>query len=172
MSALTREKLCGGTALAIGALAMTAMLSGPAYADGMTATPIQGRTEGGSIILNDGDIVACAGVGDLRVVDTKGTEHLTDGAGTTFTTPAGTKVVTLRHGTVEVTVKGASAEITCGSEGFPTTNARVPKGPSLAGAGGSVSGVDAARTVGGGALVLVGGAAGAFVLRRRANSRT
>ncbi|MDN3059723.1 hypothetical protein PH213_35395 [Streptomyces sp. SRF1] len=151
-----------------GAFAMIAALAAPAYAGGAggAATPIKGRTEGGSLELVNGDIVACAGVGDVRVEDTTGVEHKTDGAGTEFTTRAGTEVETLRKGTVEVTVRGASAVITCGKEGFPTTKARVPKGV-LAGSGGSVTEADTAEALAGGALVASAIAGCAVALRRR-----
>ena len=156
-----------GAGVAGGVLAVLAMAVGPAYADGV-ATPIKGRTEGGSLELKSGDIVACAGVGDVRVVDTHGTEHMTDGAETSFTTPAGVEVETLRKGVVEVTFQGASAVIKCGPELFPTTNAFVPRGPSLSGAGGGIQQPNVTEAAAGGTLVAAGLATGVIVLRRRA----
>ncbi|MFI5531903.1 hypothetical protein ACIA8O_25560 [Kitasatospora sp. NPDC051853] len=164
MSVLTRRKSFGG-AMAVGAVVAITAFSSPAYADGTTL--FQGRTEGGSLIVKSGDIIACAGVGDVRVADTTGTEHRTDGAGTTFTTPAGAHVETLHPGTVKVTFHGASADVTCGPEEFPTTSARVPKGPSLAGVGGGVSEASTVRTVGGAAVALAGGTFAALTLYRR-----
>lgn len=164
MSVLTSGKSFGA-AMAIGAVAVITTVSGPAYADG--ASLFQGRTEGGSLIVSSGDIIACAGVGDVRVADTTGTEHKTNGAGTKFTTPAGAHFETLQPGTVKVTFKGASAEVKCGVEEFPTTSARVPKGPSLAGVGGGASEGNTALTIGGGALAAAGGAVGALALHRR-----
>ncbi|MFC6599121.1 hypothetical protein [Kitasatospora paranensis] len=164
-------RMSAGRAVAAGgALVAVAVFAVPAYAGGSSsgaATPIKGRTEGGSLELVNGDVVACAGVGDLRVVGADG-EHRTDGPGTTFTTAAGTAVATVKTGTVKVTVRGADAVITCGSELFPTTTATVPTGPSLAGGGGGVSGADTAVTLAGGAIAMAGLVGGtAVVLRRR-----
>ncbi|WP_431677999.1 hypothetical protein [Kitasatospora sp. KL5] len=158
-------------AVACGVLAMLTAGAAAAHADGGTATPIKGRTEGGSLELVNGDIVACAGVGDVRVAQTQGGERIPGAPGTSFTTPAGTKVVTKSAGTVEVTVGSASAVITCGPELFPTTNAPVPKGPSLAGGGGGVLGADPVETAAGGALLAAGLAGGTLALRRRRPSR-
>jgi hypothetical protein len=102
---VTRSKAATYAAVvaAAGALAATMTFASPEYADGtpsMRATPFTGRTEGGSLILKDGDIIACAAVGQLQVVQTDGVIRDADGAGTAFTTPAGTRVVTLRQGTV------------------------------------------------------------------------
>ncbi|WP_354639514.1 hypothetical protein [Kitasatospora camelliae] len=155
---------------AVAALTAVTALAGPARADGVPSgggTPIKGRTEGGSLELKSGDIVACAGVGDLRVAGADGQEHLTNGPGTTFTTPAGTTVRTVQTGTVEVTVQGASAVITCGPELFPTTNAVVPSGPSLAGEGGGTTGTDPLLTTAGSALAAAGIATATVALRRR-----
>jgi hypothetical protein len=159
---------------AAGAFAASMTCAGPAYAGGAPSTqptPFTGRTEGGSLILKDGDIIACAGVGQLQVVGPDGVIHDADGAGTTFTTPAGTKVVTLRQGTVTVTVDGISAEVTCGKELFPTTSASVPrttlKGGVKAGAGGTVSGVNTAEVMAGGGLAATALVGGVVMLRRR-----
>lgn len=166
-----RAKACAGVAVVVAAL--TAVTAGPVHADGAptgSATPFTGRTEGGSLILKDGDIVACAGVGQLQIAQSNGVIRDTDGPGTTFTTPAGTKVVTVRKGTVNVTVQGITAKVTCGREGFPTTAAFVPgsslKGGVKAGSGGSLTGVNTAETLGGGALVAAG-LLGVGLLRRR-----
>lgn len=161
----TRRRL--GAAVAGGAFAVIAVAASPAHADGM-ATPIKARTEGGSLELKSGDIVACAGIGDVRVVETNGTEHKTDGPGTVFTTPAGVEVETLHTGTVEVTFRGANAVITCGKELFPTTNAFVPQGPSLSGTGGGIRLPDAAETTAGAAMAAASLAIGGVALRRRA----
>lgn len=176
MSAVTRRKAAtyAAAVAAAGVFAATVMLVSPAYADGAPttrATPFTGRTEGGSLILKDGDIIACAAVGQLQVVQTNGVIRETDGAGTTFTTPAGTQVLTLRQGTVRVTVDRVSAEVTCGKELFPTTTAFVPptslKNGVNAGAGGAVSGLSTATMVGGGGLAAAGLAGAAVLLRRR-----
>ncbi|MFI6931611.1 hypothetical protein [Streptomyces sp. NPDC050287] len=175
MSAVTRRKTATFAATAAaGAFAATVMLAGPAYADGTPstkATPFTGRTEGGSLILKDGDIIACAAVGQLQVVQPNGVIRETDGAGTKFTTPAGTRVLTIRQGTVKVTVDRVSAEVTCGKELFPTTTAFVPstslKDGVKAGAGGTVSGLSTATMVGGGGLAAAGLVGGAVLLRRR-----
>ncbi len=176
MSAVTRRKRAryAATMAAAGAFAATMTFASPAYADGTPstkATPFTGRTEGGSLILKDGDIIACADVARLQVVQTNGVIRDADGAGTTFTTPAGTLVVTLRQGTVKVTVDRVSAEVTCGKELFPTTTAFVPptslKDGVKAGAGGAVSGLSTATLVGGGGLVAAGLVGGAVLLRRR-----
>lgn len=166
-----KAAVCGSVVAA--AAALTAVAVGPAYAGGApsgTATPFTGRTEGGSLILKDGDIVACAGVGMLQVVQSNGVIRDADGPGTTFTTAAGTKVVTLSKGTVNVTVQGLTAQVTCGSQGFPTTAAFVPpsslKGAVKAGSGGSVAGVNTAEVVGGGAVAATG-LLGLVLLRRR-----
>lgn len=162
-----RATACGSVAVV--AAALTVAVAGPVQASG-AATPFTGRTEGGSLILTDGDIVACAGVGQLQVAQSNGVIRGTGGAGTTFTTPAGTKVVTVVKGTVKVTVKGITAKVTCGSEGFPTTSAFVPssslKGPVDAGSGGSQAGVNTGELVGGSVLV-ASGLLGLAVLRRR-----
>jgi uncharacterized protein (TIGR03382 family) len=156
--------------VAAGALAAITTFASPAYAGGPT-TPFSGRTEGGSLILKDGDIIACAAVGQLQVVQTNGVIRDADGAGTMFTTPEGTMVKTLRKGTVKATVNGASATVTCGKEGFPTTSAFVPtislKDGVETGSGGAVSGVNTAGIVGGSALAAAGLAGGAALLRRR-----
>ncbi|SEO21574.1 hypothetical protein [Actinacidiphila rubida] len=157
--------------VAVVAAAMTVAVAAPAQAAGGTAgTPFKGRSEGGSLLLKDGDIVACAGVGQLQVAQSDGTIRGTGGAGTTFTTPAGTKVVTVVKGTVKVTVQGVTARVTCGSQGFPTTSAFVPsgslKGGVDAGSGGSPAGVNTAELAGGGALV-ASGLLGLAALRRR-----
>ncbi|MCU7825382.1 hypothetical protein [Kitasatospora sp. DSM 101779] len=157
-------------AVACGVLAMLTAGAGAAYADGGAATPFKGRTEGGSLELVNGDVVACAGVGEVRVVDAQG-EHVPGAPGTSFTTAAGTKVLTKSADTVEVTVGGAFAAVTCGPELFPTTTAPVPKGPSLAGGGGGILGVDPVETAAGGALLAAGLAGGALVLRRRHTAR-
>ena len=166
-------------AVAVTAAALTVVVAGPAQAGGApsgAATPFTGRTEGGSLILKDGDIVACAGVGQLQIAQTNGVVRDTDGAGTTFTTPAGTKVVTVVKGTVKVTVQGISAQVTCGSQGFPTTSAFVPssslKGGVNAGSGGSAAGVNTGELAGGGALVASGLFGVAMLRRRRATDRT
>lgn len=129
-------------AVAAGLVMAAAAMPATAYAGGTPAphasakarssaepAPVQGRTEGGSIILTSGDIVACAGVGDLRIAGADGREHLTNGPGTHFTTPAGTDVLTLRTGLVRVTAKGASADIECGPEQFPTLVTLPKTGP-------------------------------------------
>lgn len=163
-------KVCASVAVAAAALTLAA--AGAAQADGGSsgATPFKGRSEGGSLILKDGDVVACAGVGQLQVAQTNGVVRGTGGAGTTFTTPAGTKVVTVVKGTVNVTAQGITAKVTCGSQGFPTTSAFVPssslKGGVDAGSGGSLTGVNAGELLGGGALV-ASGLVGLVVLRRR-----
>ncbi|HSA54035.1 MAG TPA: hypothetical protein VLH10_28475 [Yinghuangia sp.] len=110
----------GNDAVAPEAGASAESTHAPAEPTAPTPSPIQGRTEGGSIILTNGDIVACAAVGDLRIAGAEGREYLTNGPGTHFTTAAGTDVQTLSTGHVRVTVGGASAEIQCGPEGFPT----------------------------------------------------
>ncbi|GDY50211.1 hypothetical protein SVIO_008340 [Streptomyces violaceusniger] len=131
MPTATKRKAatCAATMAAAGAFAATVALAGPSYAGGppsTQATPFTGRTEGGSLILKDGDIIACAGAGQLQVVQSNGVIRDADGAGTTFTTSAGTQVKTVRQGTVKVSVGGVSAEVTCGKELFPTTTAFVP----------------------------------------------
>lgn len=179
MSAVTKRKASAyaATAVTAGALAAITTFAGPAYAGGPPsgqATPFSGRTEGGSLTLKNGDIIACAEVGQLQVVQTNGVFRDADGAGTTFTTPEGTMVVTLRQGTVKVTVGGVSATVTCGKELFPTTSAFVPrislKGSVETGSGGAVSGVNTAGIVGGGALAAAGLAGGVALLRRRGNA--
>ncbi|MBY8877986.1 hypothetical protein [Actinacidiphila acidipaludis] len=155
------------------AVALTLAVAGPAQAGGGSsggATPFTGRSEGGSLILKDGDIVACAGVGVLQIVQRDGVIRGTGSAGTTFTTPAGTKVVTVTKGTVKVTVQGITARVTCGSQGFPTTSAFVPssslKGGVDAGSGGAPAAVNTGELVTGGALVATG-VLGVAMLRRR-----
>jgi hypothetical protein len=154
--------------MAAGTLIVIATLSSPAYADG-SSSPFKGRTEGGSLEVKSGDIIACAGVGKVQVVDTKGTIHNADGPGTNFTTPAGAEFETLSSKAVEVTFQGASAAVTCPKNQVPATTAFVPKSV-LSGSGGAVTGVNTAATVAGGALVAAGLAGGAGVLRRRSAS--
>ncbi|WP_331767589.1 hypothetical protein [Embleya sp. NBC_00896] len=131
MSATVSRRARRATVVATGALAVLAAFPVAAYAAGPASEnpPIQGRTEGGSIILTSGDIVACAGVNDLRIAGADGREHLTNGPGTHFTTPAGTDVLTLRTGVVRATVKGASVDIQCGPEEFPTVVKLADTGP-------------------------------------------
>lgn len=176
MSTVTRRKATAyaATMAAAGAFAAIMTVASPAFAGGPPsgqATPFTGRTEGGSLILKDGDIIACAAVGQLQVVQPDGVIRDADGAGTKFTTPAGTRVVTLRQGTVKVTVDRVSAEVTCGKELFPTTNAFVPstslKDGVEAGAGGAVSGVSTGEVVGGSGLAAAGLVGGVVLLRRR-----
>lgn len=166
MSVVINKRRRAGAILAGGAFVVLAAAASPAHADGV-ATPIKARTEGGSLELKSGDIVACAGVGDVRVVDTKGMEHKTDGPGTLFTTPAGVEVETLHTGVVEVTFDGASAVIKCGPELFPTTNAFVPRGPSLSGTGGGIRLPSVTESAVGGTLVAAGLTTSVVVLRRR-----
>ena len=169
-------KVCASVAVA--AAALTVAVAGPAQAGGGSgaATPFTGRSEGGSLILKDGDIVACAGVGQLQVAQSNGVIRGTGGAGTTFTTPAGTKVVTVVKGIVKVTVQGITAQVTCGSQGFPTTAAFVPgsslKGGVDAGSGGSQTGVNTSELVGAGALVATGVIGLAMLRSRRTNPRS
>src|SRR6516225_3264776 len=112
MSALTSRKAAAAAAMAAGLLSMVTTLATPALADGMSS-PFKGRTEGGSLIVKSGDIIACAAVGKEDVVDTNGKIHHSDGPGTNFTTPAGAEFETLQNGSLEVTFGGASAVVTC-----------------------------------------------------------
>lgn len=177
-TAATRAaKACASAAVV--AAALTVVAAGPAQAGGPpsgAATPFTGRTEGGSLILKDGDIIACAGVGQLQIAQSNGVIRDTDGAGTTFTTPAGTTVVTLVKGTVNVTVQGITAKVTCGAAGFPTTAAFVPssslKGGVKAGSGGSLTGMNTGELVGGGALMAAGLLGAGLLRRRRTTVRT
>ncbi|MEV6211625.1 hypothetical protein [Kitasatospora sp. NPDC051914] len=166
MSARISRAACAAAAVATGILVATATLAGPAYADG-SSSPFTGRTEGGSLVVKSGDIVACEGVGRVVVAITEGGKILsTDGPGTKFTTPAGAQFETLADKSVKVSFQGAHAVVSCPADQVPTTTAFVPKS-SLAGTGGSVTGVNTAATAAGGALVAVGLVGGAVVLRRR-----
>lgn len=163
MSAL--RKAGAAVAVAGGMLAVITTIANPAYAGG-APSPFSGRSEGGSLIVKSGDVIACAAAGKEDVVDTKGTVHHSDGAGANFTTPAGAEFETLSGGSLEVTFQGASATVTCPSSLVPATAAFVPKS-TLAGAGSSVIGGNTVETVAGGALAAVGIAGGAILLGRR-----
>jgi hypothetical protein len=141
-----------------------ALLAVPAYADG--GSPFSGRTEGGSLQVKSGDVIACAAVGEERVVEPNGTIHMSGSPGTHFTTAGGAEYETLASGSLEVSFQGASAVVRCPASLVPTTSAFVPKS-TLAGEGGSVTGTNTATTAAGGALVAAGLAGGALVLRRR-----
>jgi hypothetical protein len=69
---------------AAGALAATMTCASPVYVDGAPSTrttPFTGRTEGGTLVLRGGDVIACAGVGQLQVAEPDGVIRDTDGAG-------------------------------------------------------------------------------------------
>lgn len=170
MPARISRAACGAAALAAGIVVVTATLAGPAYADG-SSSPFTGRTEGGSLVVRSGDIVACEGVGQVVVAITEGGKILSaDGPGTKFTTPAGAQFETLADKSVKVSFQGAHAVVSCPADQVPTTTAFVPKS-SLAGTGGSATGVNTTATAAGGAMVAVGLAGGVVVLRRRSAGR-
>jgi hypothetical protein len=139
------------------------------------SSPFKGRTQSGNLIVKSGDIIVCFAENQVVVASTDGKFRQTDGPGTNFTTPAGAEFETLntgqkfpilQNGGVEVSFEGASAVVTCPKSLVPATPAFVPKS-TLAGTGGSVTGMDVIKTSAGGALA-VGGIAGAtIVLRRR-----
>ncbi|MFD0526090.1 hypothetical protein ACFQ1I_00655 [Kitasatospora arboriphila] len=172
MSALIR-RITARTA-ATGALAAVFVFASPAYADGVSS-PFKGRTESGNLVVRSGDIIVCFGENQVVVADTEGKFRQTDGPGTSFTTPAGAAFKTLdtgkkfpplQNGGVEVSFGGASAVVTCPKSLVPATSAFVPKS-TLAGTGGSVTGVDVIKSSAGGALAVAGIAGAAVVLRRR-----
>lgn len=162
------------TAVSTGALAAMVVLVGPAYADG-ASSPFTGRTQSGNLVVRSGDIVVCFAENQVVVADTDGKFRQTDGPGTSFTTPGGATFrtldtgktfPTLQNGGVEVSFGGTSAVVTCPRSLVPATSASVPKS-TLAGAGGSVTGVDVIKSSAG-AVLAVGGVVGAgIVLRRR-----
>jgi hypothetical protein len=144
------------------------------YADGVSS-PFKGRTASGNLIVKSGDIIVCFAEHQVVVADTEGKFRQTDGPGTNFTTPTGAEFETLstgrkfpplQNGGVEVTFEGASAVVTCPKSLVPATSVFVPKS-TMAGAGGSVTGVDMITTFAGGALVAGGVAGAAIALRRR-----
>jgi hypothetical protein len=141
-----------------------AALAVPAYAHG--GTPFSGRTEGGSLVVKSGDIVACEAVGKETVVEPNGTIHHSGSAGTSFTTTAGAEFETLASGALEVSFRGNSAVVRCGADLVPATNAFVPQ-ETLSGEGGSATGVNATTTAAGGGLIAAGLAGAGLVLRRR-----
>ncbi|GAA2783946.1 hypothetical protein GCM10010441_06070 [Kitasatospora paracochleata] len=166
MTARISRAACAAAAIATGTIVVTVTFAGAAYADG-SSSPFSGRTEGGSLVVKSGDIVACEGAGQVVVATTEGGKILSaDGPGTKITTPAGAVFETLADKSVKVSFQGADAVVTCPADQVPTTPAFVPKS-SLAGTGGSVHGMNTTATVAGGALVAAGLAGGAVVLRRR-----
>jgi hypothetical protein len=156
------------TALAFVATALlgsgAVIAAAPAYAHG--ASPFSGRTEGGSLEVKSGDIVACEAVGKETVVEPNGTFHHSGAPGSGFTTAHGAEYEVLASGALEVSFNGASATVRCGSDLVPATNAFVPR-ETLSGEGGSVTGVNVATTAAGGSLVATGLAGAGLMLRRR-----
>ncbi|MFD9123808.1 hypothetical protein [Kitasatospora sp. NPDC059571] len=172
MSALTGRS--AAAAAAGGIMAFVCVCAGPAYADG-ASSPFKGRTDSGNLIVRSGDVIVCFAENQVVVADTEGKFRQTDGPGTSFTTPAGAAFRTLdtgktfpllQNGGVEVSFEGASAVVTCPKSLVPATSAFVPKS-TLAGTGGSVTGVDVIKSTAGGALAVGGVAGAAIALRRR-----
>jgi hypothetical protein len=164
MSVQTRIKACTVTAVATALLGSGAALAAPAYADG--GSPFSGRTEGGSLQVKSGDVVACEAVGKETVVEPNGALHHTGLPGTRFTTANGAEYEVLSSGALEVSFGGASATVRCGADLVPATAAFVPR-ETLSGEGGSVIGVSPATTAAGGALIATGLGGAYLVLRRR-----
>jgi hypothetical protein len=155
-------------AVAVAATALlgsgTVLAAAPAYAHG--GSPFSGRTEGGSLEVKSGDIVACEAVGKETVVEPNGTFHHTGGPGSSFTTAHGAEFEVLANLALEVSFRGASATVRCGSDLVPATTAFVPR-ETLSGEGGSVTGVNTVTTAAGGALIATGLAGAGLALRRR-----
>jgi hypothetical protein len=139
------------------------------------SSPFKGRTETGNLIVKSGDIIVCFAKNQVVVASTDGKFRQTDGPGTNFTTPAGAEFETLntgkkfpvlQNGGVEVSFGGASAVVTCPKSLVPATSGFAPKS-TMAGTGGSVTGVDVIKTSAGGAIAAGGIVGAAIVLRRR-----
>jgi hypothetical protein len=176
MPVLTRRRTA--VAVAGGVLAAVFVFAGPVYADGVSS-PFKGRTEGGNLIVKSGDLIVCFAENQVVVADTEGKFRQTDGPGTNFTTLTGAEFETLdtgrkfpplQNGGVEVSFGGASAVVTCPKSLVPATSAFVPRS-TMAGTGGSVTGVDVLKTSAGAALTVGGVAGAAIVLRRRRVSK-
>jgi hypothetical protein len=164
MSIQLRIKTGAVAVAATALLGAGAALAVPAYADG--GSPFSGRTEGGSLQVKSGDIVACEAVGKETVVEPNGMIHHSGAHGTGFTTANGAEYEVLASGGLEVSFRGASAVVHCPADLVPATTAFVPR-ETLSGEGGSVTGVNTVATAAGGALIVAGLASGGLVLRRR-----